>query len=63
MYVYMFKILHNGGNIDLILRLQRFNAVRKKITLNNIQNLKKSYNENRYFMSACHICSFIIKIK
>jgi hypothetical protein len=41
MYVYMFKILHNGGNIDLILRLQRFNAVRKIITLNNIQNLKK----------------------
>ena len=56
MYVFMFKVLHNGWNIDLILRLQKFKGVKKiYITLNDIQNKKKSYIENRFFMSACHI--------
>ena len=41
MYVYMLKILHNGWNIDLILKLQRFNAVKQiYITLNNIKKKK-----------------------
>jgi len=29
MYVYMLKILQNGWKIDLIIRLQRLNAVKK----------------------------------
>jgi hypothetical protein len=29
MYVYMYKVLHNIWNIDLILRLQKFNAMNK----------------------------------
>ena len=29
MYVYMLKVLHNEWNIDLILRLQKINAVDK----------------------------------
>ena len=43
MYVYMFKILRNGGNIDLILRLQRFNAVRKKNNLEQYSKFKKNH--------------------
>ena len=29
MYVYMLKILHNGWKIDLIIKLQRLNAIKK----------------------------------
>jgi len=31
MYVYMLKILHNGCNIDLIIRLQRLNVFKKAL--------------------------------
>jgi hypothetical protein len=37
MYVYMLKVLHNERNIDLILRLQKCIAVKKNITLHDIQ--------------------------
>jgi len=51
MYVYMLKVLHNEWNIDLIFRLQKFNAV-KKIQPWTIPKKKKnfSYNENRFFI-------------
>jgi hypothetical protein len=39
MYVYMLKVLHNEWNIDLILRLQKCNAVKKHIILHDIQNI------------------------
>ena len=49
MYVFMLKVLHNGWNIDLNLRLQKIKAVKKiHITLNDIQNKKKSYIENGF---------------
>ena len=56
MYVFMFKVLHNGWNIDLILRLQKIKAVKKiYITLNDIHNKKNHTLKTGFFMSACHI--------
>jgi len=40
MYVYMFEVLHNRWNIDLILRLQK-KCSEKNITLNDIQKKKQ----------------------
>jgi hypothetical protein len=55
MYVYMLKILHNGWNIDLILKLQRFNAVKQiYITLNNIKKKKKKKKKDT--MKTVFLC-------
>ena len=57
MYVFMFKVLHNGWNIDLILRLQKFKAVNKfYITLNDIQNKKKIIHwKPVFYVGVSHI--------
>jgi hypothetical protein len=56
MYVYMLKILHNGWNIDLILKLQRFNAVKQiYITLNNIKKKKKIQWKLFFYVVVSHM--------
>jgi hypothetical protein len=50
MYVYIYKVLHNIWNIDLILRLQKNQCNEQNITLNHIKKKKKKktfwYNRN-----------------
>jgi hypothetical protein len=41
MYVYIYKVLHNIWNIDLILRLQKNQCNEQNITLNHIKKKKK----------------------